>query len=135
MRSLRQSSLRRALSMLLLTLMLALTGAPLLAAALASPASCGTNCCRSKKNCCCRKKAPPASGQGTTLVASNCPLGCGQLPALASGVLLALIPGQAGAIWALASAALLLTGTVKRCALAFAFALFGRPPPQPLPVA
>jgi hypothetical protein len=129
-----RSGTRRVLSLAVLALVWASTALPLASGILASFPGCGTNCCRSKKNCCCRKKGAPASGQLPSVSARVCPVGCGQLPSVVSDTLHGVVPAQAAIVTLLTATEPVLAITPWVLPLAFAFALFGRPPPRPLPL-
>jgi len=123
-----QPAHRRAISTFLLTLWLACAGAPLFSATLATAPACGAKCCRSKQQGCCRKSA--SSGAAATMRAWHCPPGCGQLPAVAGGTMLALAPHQNAGPRAAAHSAVPPAAPGPFRTNPGPFALFGRPPPR-----
>lgn len=124
------AGLHRAVSNLLLLVLLLVSNAPLLSTLASLQADCGTKCCRSKKTCCCRKEASATQTKPTASVsARTCPSGCCQFTAIVPvslahvGAALAYTLHIPGAVHS--APALLLT----LVALTLCFALFQRPPP------
>lgn len=122
---------RRAASTLLLVLfLLAPYGASLSLLFERDSSNCGMSCCKGTKACCCRKSSHKAHQGGPTWApSSQCPDGCGQLPATqgspvaslgAAGFETAPVIVSSGARW---------TATQRAPSALVAFALFERPPP------
>lgn len=128
-------SMRKAISLWLMALLLGVSPAGAWAALLRSSAECGMQCCRTKRKCCCRKPKsnPPTSAAFT---AKECRGACCQPLALGGGLVAThpdsslprepILPAEAVCLLPAAVAR-----NVNTC-----YALWQRPPPllQPPPI-
>jgi hypothetical protein len=98
----------------------------------ASPGpSCGMQCCKRSKACCCGKSDRHARHDGPSWVgSSNCPGGCGQLPAVPGTAAASLAAARIEVSPVLSLSNLRVSPVSPRDPSDTAFALFQRPPPN-----